>query len=40
MLPPFQFQVQPVDSAPFFDYATWSSQRAAASFQEVAWVLS
>lgn len=26
--------VQPVDSAPFFDYATWSSQRAAASFQE------
>ena len=40
MLPPFQFQVQPVDSAPFFDYATWSSQRAAASFQEAAPVLS
>ena len=27
-------QVQPVDDSAFFDYATWSTQRAVASFEE------
>lgn len=27
-------QVQPVDDSAFFDFTTWSAQRAVATFQE------